>query len=64
MSKSKGIQSHAFFKLGKAPAKADKRTFQFAALLKITPPTPLQYDFDLTHPGIPTPMFANDVHGD
>jgi len=64
MSKAKGIQSHAFFKLGKAPAKTDKRTFQFAALLKTPPPTPAQYDFDLTHPGIPTPMFANDVHGD
>ena len=40
MSKSKGIQSHAFFKLGKAPVKDDKRTFQFAALLKTSPPTP------------------------
>ena len=64
MSKAKGIQNHAFFKLGKAPVKADKRNFQLAALLKAPPSTPAQYDFDLTHPGIPTPMFANDVHGD
>jgi len=64
MSKANGIQYHAFFKLGNAPVKTDKRTFQFAALLKTSPPTPPQYDFDLTHPGIPTPMFANDVHGD
>ncbi len=33
MSKSKGIQFHAFFKLGKAPVKTDKRTFQFAVQL-------------------------------
>jgi hypothetical protein len=25
---------------------------------------PSSYDFDTTHPGIPTPTFANDVHGD
>jgi len=65
MSTAKGIQHHAFFKLGKAPAKADARNFKFAALLKKVPPrTPPQYDFDVLHPGIPTPMFANDVHGD
>ncbi len=64
MPKAKGIQSHKFFKLGKRPAKADKRNFKFAALLKVSPPTPPQFDFDLLHPGIPTPMFANDVHGD
>jgi hypothetical protein len=27
-------------------------------------PLPLAYDFDTAHPGIPTPMFANDVLGD
>jgi hypothetical protein len=65
MSKAKGIQRHAFFKLGKAPAKADQRNFKFAALLKkAPPPAPPCYDFDVLHPGIPTPMFANDVHGD
>lgn len=64
MSKTKGIHHHAFFKLGKAPAKEDKRNFKFAALLKAAPPTPLEYDFDVRHPGIPTPMFANDVRGD
>jgi len=65
MKPAKGIQRHAFFKLGKAPAKTDPRNFKFAALLKkVPPPTPPQYDFDVAHPGIPTPMFANDVHGD
>ena len=65
MSTAKGIHHHAFFKLGKAPAKTDARNFKFAELLKkVPPPTPPQYDFDVRHPGIPTPMFANDVNGD
>lgn len=64
MAKAKGIHAHPLFKLGKAPVRKDKRNFQFAALLKAPPPTPAQFDFDLQHPGIPTPMFANDVHGD
>ena len=65
MSKAKGIHRHALFKLGKAPAKPDPRNFKFAALLKKVPPaTPPHYDFDVLHPGIPTPMFANDVRGD
>jgi hypothetical protein len=33
-------------------------------LLKVVPPLPIAYDFDISHPGIPTPMFANDVYGD
>ena len=64
MSKAKGINSHKFFKLGKGAVKTDKRNFKFAALLKTPPPTPAEYDFDSTHPGTPTPMFANDAHGD
>lgn len=65
MSKSKGIHSHKVFKLGKAAAKRDKRNFKFAAVLKAPPvPPPPSYDFDLTHQGIPTPMFGNDVYGD
>lgn len=64
MKPSKGIQTHKLFKLGKAPAKRDKRNFKLAALLTKLPPIPAVYDFDVTYPGIPTPMFANDVHGD
>jgi hypothetical protein len=64
MPNAKGIQAHRLFKLGKAPMKADRRNFKLAALLKAPPPAPPEYDFDLKHPGIPTPMFANDVHGD
>src|ERR1051325_9203429 len=64
MAKTTGSKSHPLFKLGKASPKADKRNFQFAVLLKAPPPTPAQFDFDLQHPGIPTPMFGNDVYGD
>src|SRR5437773_752317 len=65
MAKAKGIHAHPVFKLGKAPAKKDKRNLQFATLLRATAPTlPSSYDFDTTHGGIPTPMFGNDVYGD
>jgi hypothetical protein len=63
MAKAKGIQTHKVFKLGKGPAKRDKRNFKFAALLKAAPVLPPSYDFDTKHPGIPTPMFANDTLG-
>src|SRR5215813_4216168 len=63
MPKAKGIQSHKFFKLGKAAAKRDKRNFKFAALLRAAPVLPPSYDFDTKHLGIPTPMFANDTYG-
>jgi hypothetical protein len=63
MARSKGIGAHKFFKLGKAAAKRDKRNFSFAALLKAAPKLPASFDFDTKHPGIPTPMFANDTLG-
>jgi hypothetical protein len=64
MAKAKGIQAHKFFKLGKAAAREDRRNLMLATLLKAIPSPPSAYDFDLAHAGIPTPMFANDVHGD
>jgi hypothetical protein len=64
MSNAKGIQAHQVFKLGKAPAKRDQRNLKFATLLRAAPSLPSSYDFDLSHSGIPTPMFANDVYGD
>lgn len=65
MAKAKGIRAHKIFKLGKAPAKKDTRNLQFATLLRATAPTlPTSYDFDIAHPGIPTPMFGNDDYGD
>ncbi len=64
MSTAKGIQTHKLFKLGKSRTRPDQRNFLFAALFKGTVILPTEYDFDVTHPGIPTPMFGNDVYGD
>jgi hypothetical protein len=66
MIKSKGIHAHDFFKLGKAPAKKDKRNFKMATLWKALPTIPKEWDFDVANAAksIPTPMFGNDVHGD
>src|SRR5690242_14337503 len=64
MARSKGIHKHPTFKLGKAPARRDKRTLKFAAILKAQIAVPPKYDFDEQHPGVATPMFANDQCGD
>lgn len=64
MAQAKGIQTHKFFKLGKAPAKRDPRNLRMATILRAVPQVPPAYDFDTTHTGIPTPMFGNDVYGD
>jgi len=61
------IKDHPFFKLGKAPAKRDKRNIKLAAVLyKVPPPVPARWDFDLDFAKgpIPTPVFANDWLGD
>ncbi|MFL6255792.1 MAG: hypothetical protein ACJ74T_12335 [Pyrinomonadaceae bacterium] len=63
MARAKGIHSHKIYKLGKAPAKADVRNLKFASILKAAPKVPNEFDFDLTHKGIPLPMFANDNLG-
>jgi len=59
-------KAHPFFKLGKAPAKRDKRNILFSAVLKVLPEVPSQWDFDsdMAKQPIPTPMFANDWLGD
>ena len=45
MAKAKGIHAHKIFKLGKAPAKKDKRNLQFATLLRAAAPAlPSSYD--------------------
>lgn len=57
------VPREGFAKFGKLPARRDPRNFKAADLLqKVTPPA--AYDFDVTHGGIPTPMFGNDYHGD
>lgn len=51
-------------RFGKRKAKRDTRNLMFAALLKPPPALPAEYDFDVVHKGIPTPMFGNDQYGD
>jgi hypothetical protein len=63
MTNSTGINAHALFKLGKAKAKRDSRNLLFATLLRAPVKLPKEYDFDMKHTGIPTPMFANDTYG-
>src|SRR5437016_1563681 len=63
MTRATGINSHPLFKLGKAKAKRDERNLKFAAILRAPAKVPKEYDFDLKHTGIPTPMFANDQYG-
>ena len=64
-AKPTSAQDHPIFKLGKAEAVRERGGITFAQLLRsAAPKLPATYDFDTTHPGIPTPMFANDVLGD
>jgi hypothetical protein len=51
-------------RFGKQKARRDKRNLMFATLLKAPPVLPAEYDFDVVHHGIPTPMFGNDQYGD
>ncbi len=51
-------------RFGKQKAKRDDRNLMFAVLLRAPPVLPTEYDFDVNHHGIPTPMFGNDQYGD
>lgn len=51
-------------KFGKRPARRDHRNIAFADLVLRAPRLPAEYDFDARHVAVPTPMFANDAHGD
>ena len=51
-------------RFGKRKAKHDDRNLMFATLLRAPPVLPAEYDFDVAHHGIPTPMFGNDQYGD
>ena len=64
MAKAKGIQRHPIFKLGKKPAKRDRRNLQLKAILRAPVKVPDEYDFDTAHVGVATPVFANDRVGD
>jgi hypothetical protein len=63
MAKSKGIDTHPLFKLGKANARHDERNLKLASILRAPVRLPASYDFDVNHPDIPLPMFANDRLG-
>ena len=60
---AKGIHSHKVFKLGKAPARRDRRNLLFGRVLKRVPPLPREYDFDREHPGMPTPVRQRHLRG-
>ena len=64
MRPARNARAHPLFKFGKKKAKRDKRNLMFAAILKAPVKLPSTWDFDETHHGIPTPMFANDDYGD
>src|SRR5712671_3078283 len=51
-------------RFGKRRAKKDVRNLMLASVLKAPPAPPDEYDFDVQHHGIPTPMFDNDTLGD
>lgn len=64
MPRAKRNHNHGILKFGKAPAKRDKRNLKFSAILRAPVSLPAEYDFDVNHNGIPTPMFGNDQYGD
>jgi hypothetical protein len=63
MTIAQGKSRNAYFRLGKAPAKRDPRNLQLRALLRRAIKLPTEYDFDLNHKAVPTPMFGNDNFG-
>jgi hypothetical protein len=64
MAISKGIQRHPIFKLGKGKARRDPRNLKLKTILRAPVEVPKEYDFDTSHKGVPTPVFANDRYGD
>jgi hypothetical protein len=64
MAISKGLQRHPIFKLGKAKARRDSRNLKLKTILRAPVKVPKEYDFDTSHKGVPTPVFANDRFGD
>lgn len=57
-------RSNGIIRFGKKKAKRDSRNLMFASILRAAPALPAEYDFDVLHNGIPTPMFGNDLYGD
>jgi hypothetical protein len=61
---AKHSEPHPIFKLGKRPPKRDRRTLQLKSILRAPATVPDEYDFDVEHKGVPTPVFGNDRVGD
>lgn len=52
-------------RLGKKPARFDKRTIQLKSIFKVLPPIPDEFNIDSQYPfPIDNPMFGNDTYGD
>jgi hypothetical protein len=62
MPRTRRSTFHARF--GKRPPRRDARNLRFAELVEKAPRLPEEYDFDGRYAQAPTPMFANDAHGD
>ena len=63
MPVAQGKSRNSFLRLGKAPAKRDARNLQLRTILRKKIRLPVEYEFDLEHPTMPTPMFGNDEWG-
>lgn len=57
-------RSNGIIRFGKKRAKHDTRNLMFASILRAAPALPSEYDFDVVHHGVPTPMYGNDYYGD
>src|SRR5262245_62166582 len=51
-------------KLGKAKPRRDRRNLKLKNIVRTPIEVPKEYDFDTSHAGVPTPVFANDRFGD
>ncbi len=63
MAVAQGKKQNAYLRLGKGPAKRDPRNLQLKAILRKKVVLPKEYDFDLKHPQVPTPVFGNNDWG-
>ncbi len=64
MALAKKNYGDGILRFGKAPAKRDERNLKLSAILRAPVALPAEYDFDVNHNGIPTPMFGNDQYSD
>jgi hypothetical protein len=63
-SKRGKTRPRSILRFGERPARGDRRNLMFAAVLKAPLAIIPEYDFDVVHHSMPTPMLGNEVHGD